>query len=56
MKEKAKEGPTELRRLLNRTRMIHELNYGSNVQDDSPTAIARKDETKMASRPPEPSK
>jgi hypothetical protein len=56
VKEKASQGPTELRRFVNRTRMIHELNYNSLVQEDSPTAIAKKDETKMAARPAEPSK
>ena len=57
VKEKAKQGSTELRRFVNRTRMIHELNYGSIVQDDSQAAIAKKDaETKMAARPEEPRK
>ena len=57
VKEKAKQGSTELRRFVNRTRMIHELDYGSIVLDDSPTAIANREaDAKVAARPAEPSK
>ena len=55
LKEKAKQGSTELRRFVNRTRMIHELHYGSLVQEELPAAIAKKDEdSKMAARQERP--
>lgn len=55
VKEKAKQGPTELRLFVNRTRMIYELHYGSLVRDESPTPIAKKDEgAKMAARQERP--
>ena len=51
IREKAKQGPTELRLYLNRTRMIHQVDFGSIAQEQSPSAIARKDaDAKMAAR------
>lgn len=39
--EAAKQGSTELRRYINRTRMINELNYNAIARDDESTAIAK---------------
>jgi hypothetical protein len=53
VKEKAQQGPTELRRYIERTRMIHELNYNSLVLEEPSAALAKKDsDAKMASSKP----
>lgn len=43
VKEKAQQGPTELRRFVERTRMIYGMHYGSIVEENTPSAIARSD-------------
>ena len=57
VKEKAKQGPTELRLYLDRTRAVHQLHYGSIAREDSLEAIAKREtDARIAVRLEEPRK
>jgi hypothetical protein len=41
VQEKARQGPAALRQYVQRTRMIHELHYGSLIRSEVPAALAK---------------